>query len=104
MNDDPWRIETIDDLSEHIAYVRGYAPSDFPVEDFLGPDQQMTLDRAFALLDDGIAIAYPEDNFAEKRVLLREALSRAHNAYRDGDDIAGATILQEDFEDQIFKS
>jgi len=100
----PYRIETVDNLWNHIAYVRGYAPSYFPEEDFLLPDEQMTLDLAFQLLDDGIEIAYPEDSFCEKRMELRNALARSLHAYRLGDEITGATILQDDFEDRIFKS
>jgi hypothetical protein len=99
----PYRIKTVDDLWNHIAYVRGYAPNYFKKEDFLLPEEQMTLDLAFKFLDDGIDVAYPEDGFAEKRSELRVALSRALSAYRAGDEIAGATILQVDFEDKIFK-
>lgn len=101
---DPYRIETVDDLWNHIAYVRSYAPNHFKEEDFLLPEEQMTLDRAFKLLDDGIDVAYPEGAFSEKRTALRDALSRALHAYHAGDEIAGATILQDDFEDRIFKT
>ncbi len=100
----PYRIKTVDNLWNHIAYVRGYAPNDFKEEDFLLPEEQMTLDRAFKLLDDGINVAYPEDTFAEKRAELRDALSRSLQAYRAGDEIAGATILRDDFENRIFKT
>lgn len=100
----PYSIYTVDDLWNHIAYVRGYAPNHFKNEDFLEPHEQMTLDLAFKFLDDGINVAYPEEAFAEKRSELRRALSRALDAYRAGDEIAGATILQDDFEDHIFKA
>lgn len=100
----PYRIETVDDLWNHIAYVRGYAPIYFKEEDFLLPEEQMTLDLAFKFLDEGIDVAYPECEFAAKRAELRKALSRALSAYRSGDEIEGATILQIDFEDQIFKT
>lgn len=100
----PYRIKTVDDLWNHIAYVRAYAPNYFKERDFLLPEEQMTLDLAFKFLDDGVDVAYAEETFAEKRAELRAALSRALGAYRSGDEIAGATILQTDFEDKIFKS
>lgn len=101
---DPYRIQSVNDLWNHIAYVRGYAPKYFKREDFLLPHEQMTLDRAFKLLDDGIEIAYPEVAFADKKIKLRDALKRAIAAYRSGDEVSGAIILQDDFEDKIFKS
>lgn len=100
---DPWAIRSVDDLWNHIAYVRGYAPDYFPVRDFLRPEEQMTLDRAFALLRDGVWVAYPEEESHDRRRWLFDALDRAFAAYRDGDEVAGATILQDDFEDAIFK-
>lgn len=100
---DPYAIKSVDDLWNHIAYVRGYAPNYFKVKDFLRPEEQMTLDRAFALLRDGVWVAYPEEQFEDKRQWLFGALDRALAAYRDGDEAAGATILQDDFEDAIFK-
>lgn len=100
---DPYAITSVDDLWNHIAYVRGYAPNYFKTEDFLRPEEQMTLDRAFALLRDGVLVAYPGENDEAKRQWLFDALARALAAYRDGDEVAGATILQDDFEDAIFK-
>ncbi len=101
---DPYRIGSVDDLWSHIAYVRAYAPNYWKEKDFLLPEEQMTLDRAFKLLRDGIEVAYPESTFSSKRALLNEALDRALEAYRDGDEVTGATILQDEFEDQIFKA
>jgi hypothetical protein len=64
----------------------------------------MTLDRAFTQLRDGVWIAYPGDRDADKRKWLFDALDRSLAAYRDGDSYAGACILQDDFEDAIFKA
>lgn len=96
-------MKSIDDLWEHIAYVLGYAPDNFPVEDFLTDDQQMNLDRAFEQLRQGVEIAYPDDFFPEKRAMLNEILDRSYALYKSGDDIAAGHLLNE-FEDNIFKS
>ncbi|MNT25268.1 hypothetical protein D3C72_1607790 [compost metagenome] len=101
--DHPCRIRSVDDLWGHIAVVVLYAPDAFPIKDFLAADQQMTLDRAFEILKDGVSIAYPEDSFSEKRAWLYAALDRSIAAYRQGDDVGGAHILQDDFQDAIFK-
>lgn len=69
----------------------------------MAKDQQMTLDRAFEFLREGVLVAYPEDTFLEKRVWLNDALDRSLAAYRQGDDVGGAHILQDDFQDHIFK-
>jgi len=95
-------METVDDLWGHIAYVLGYAPDRFPYEDFLAPDQQMTLDKAFELLHAGVVIAYPEESFAEKRKVLHAVLDNSFLAYRNGKEVEGGTLLNE-FESRIFK-
>ena len=74
-------MQSIDDLWDHIAYVMGYAPSGFPYRDFLPADQQMNLDRAFEQLRQGVHIAYPEDQYADRRDELFELLKRSHDAW-----------------------
>lgn len=96
-------MESIDDLWNHIAYVLGCAPNDFPIEDFLNDDQQMNLDRAFEQLRQGVDIAYPEDSFAEKRAMLNAILDRSYDAYKSGEDIVAGHLLNE-FQDNIFKA
>ncbi|WP_257551860.1 hypothetical protein [Sphingopyxis sp. DBS4] len=81
-------VENVDDLWNHIAYVRGYAPDDFPYRDFLPEDQQMNLDRAFELLRQGVEVAYPESEHETKRATLNEILGRSFAAYKAGEDIA----------------
>ena len=95
-------IKSVDDLWDFIAYVLGSAPDQFPVEDFLTEDQQMDLERAFDLLRHGVEIAYPDDFFPEKRVLLNEILDRSYALYKAGDDVAAGHLLNE-FEGNIFK-
>lgn len=95
-------VESVDDLWDFIAYVMGGAPNHFPKEDFLPDDQQMNLERAFEQLRRGVEIAYTDDYFPEKRVMLNEILDRSYALYKAGDDVAAGHLLNE-FEDNIFQ-
>jgi len=63
----------------------------------------MNLDRAFEQLREGLAIAYPEADFENKRQELGALLDQSLAAYRAGDRRSGAHLLQ-DFQDSIFKT
>lgn len=95
-------IESVDDLWNLIAYVLLYAPDSFPNEDFLNPEEQMTLDKAFEQLHAGVLIAYPERSYAQRRDELQKLLDRSYVAYRNGDEMLAVTLLN-DFEARIFK-
>jgi hypothetical protein len=97
-----FRMKSLDDLWNHIAYVLACAPNDFPAEDFLSPDEQMTLDRAFEQLRDGIGLAYPAGEFTEKRTSLNALLDRSYAAYRRGESVQAGHLLNE-FQNSIFK-
>jgi len=94
-------METINDLWDHIAYVMEYAPADFPVEDYLLPQQQMNLDMAFQQLHQGVGIAFPAPPAAAQREQLDALLDRALAEYRNGDKTVAASMLAE-FESIIF--
>ena len=96
-------IRSVDSLYNFIAYVVGYAPDRFPVEDYLPPDGQMTLERAFEELRMGMQFIDPEVANDQKRSHLKQLLDDAYAAYRRGDERTGARLLQ-DFEGLIFKS
>jgi outer membrane protein assembly factor BamD (BamD/ComL family) len=95
-------VASVDELWDHIAYVMAYAPDNFPYRDFVAPDKQMNLDRAFEQLRDGIRIAYPENDAAEKHASLNALLDSAYAAYRNGECVQAGHILNE-FQDSIFK-
>lgn len=101
--DDPavFVMETIGDLWDHIAYVREYAPSGFPIEDLLLPEQQMNLDRAFEQLQQGVEIACPPPSAPARRDQLHALLDRSLAEYRGGDKTIAAALLAE-FESSIF--
>ena len=95
-------MKSVDDLYDHIGYVVLRAPDRFPVEDYLPADQQMTLEMAFEQLREGVEIAYPNDFHPEKRTILNSLLDQSFAAYKAGEEVKGAHLLQ-DFQDNIFK-
>jgi hypothetical protein len=97
-----FRITTVDDLWDHIAYVMTYAPVGFPYRDFLPADQQMSLERGFELLRQGILVAFPEESFAQKRAELDAILGESLVSYRAGEDVNAGHLLNK-FQDAIFK-
>lgn len=85
-----------------IGYVVLGAPDQFPVEDYLAPDEQMTLDKAFAQLRRGLPVAY--DRIKDKDAIPKalELLEASYRAYESGDQRAGAFLLQ-DFDDRLLE-
>ncbi len=95
-------VRDINSLYNFIGYVVLRAPDQFPREDYLRPEEQMTLDRAFDELRH--AITFVEQYFpgADRDRGLSVLLERSLTSYRNGDIVAGAHTLQ-DFQDLIFK-
>ena len=96
-----FKMESVDDLWQHIAYVLLYAPN-FPYRDFLPKDKQMTLDLAFKQLREGVEIAYPENEYTDRRAKLNLILDESYQAYVSGEEIKAGHLLN-DFQDAIFK-
>jgi hypothetical protein len=97
----PW-IRDIDSLYDFIGYVVLSAPDAFPEEDYLQPEEQMNLERAFEELRNGIGLIEPTMMNDTKRKDMLSLLDESLNSYRAGDDLNGAHRLQ-DFEALIFK-
>jgi len=95
-------VNSIDALYDFIGYVVLGAPSSFPVEDYLPPEEQMTLDKAFDELRRGIDLIAPDMANDAKRQNLTLLLDQALAAYKAGDGFKGAHLVQ-DFQDLIFK-
>ena len=91
-----------DELYDFIGYVFVCAPDQFPERDFLEPNEQMNLERAFAELNSSLDSLDQEVVTPAKRPRLVELLDRSLAAYRGGDRFGGAHLLQ-DFQDLIFK-
>jgi hypothetical protein len=95
-------VTSIDALYDFIGYVVLRAPDRFPQEDYLRPDEQMTLEKAFEELKAGLAFVDPEVVGDEAKTRLSTLLQESKLAYRSGDRLKGAHTLQ-DFEALIFK-
>ena len=71
-------------FKDYVGFVKLCAPDRFPVEDWAGPDDQMTLDLAFEGLRLGLAMASEEKGqrveFTQGKALVEEAYS----AYKEG--------------------
>lgn len=96
-------VKDIDSLYNFLGYVVLRAPNRFPAEDYLPADEQMTLDKAFAELKNGLSFVDPDVVDSEKQRILRSLLEKSYLAYQAGEDIKGAHLLQ-DLEGLIFKS
>ena len=95
-------VRDIDSFYNFIGYVINRAPNTFPVEDYLAPDEQLNLDRAFVELRHGVELMDAEIVDAQKREKLLSLLDDSIAAYRTGEDVKGAHLLH-DFESLIFK-
>ncbi|MFC0156126.1 hypothetical protein ACFFJ4_21825 [Xanthomonas dyei] len=96
------RVNSIDSLYDFIGYVVLCAPDNFPVRDYLPADAQMNLDRAFAELRHGIELIEHDMADDAKRKHLASLLDQAFAAYKAGDELRGAHLVQ-DFQNLIFK-
>ncbi|HEX8255751.1 MAG TPA: hypothetical protein VF846_21610 [Thermoanaerobaculia bacterium] len=94
-------VNSVEDLLDLISYVILYAPDEFPEEDYLGPEDQMSLSRAFTELEHGLSLAVDAGMAKANEPALREVLTASRQAYERGDDVAGATLLQR-FETELF--
>ena len=87
------RIHNPNDLMNFLSYMVLYAPHDFPEEDYLRSSEQMTLERAFQVLNDGLSIL--RSSFRDKDVCnVHSLLNESLEAYRTGDIVKGARLLQ----------
>jgi len=94
-------IESLEDLYEFISMVVVYAPNDFPKEDFLSDQEQLDLKKAFEELNRGMTFVAKKIPDPNKQHKLQELLDASLAAYRDGDNVKGAHLLQ-DFEVEVF--
>lgn len=87
------RIHNPNDLMNFLSYMVLYAPHDFPEEDYLRSSEQMTLERAFQVLNDGVFLL--RGGFRDKDVCsVQSLLNESMEAYMAGDIVKGASLLQ----------
>lgn len=94
-------VNSVDDLQDFISFVILYAPDEFPEEDFLAKNEQLDLTRAFEEIRRGLTFLRDDlDDRVERGALLR-MIDESLDAYRKGDAVKGAHLLQA-FEQQAF--
>jgi hypothetical protein len=92
-------IKNLNTLRDFLSLVIVHAPDDFPREDYLSDDEQLNLESAFAELYGGLRFLPVDRQMTRLRSLLDEALA----AYRSGNDMEGAHVLQS-FETEAFSA
>jgi hypothetical protein len=96
-------IHDIDSLYNFIGYVVLGAPDQFPKEDYLSDEDQMTLDKAFEELRHGITLVEKDLPGADLDRGLTAVLEESLAYYRSGHEVKGAHRLR-DFENLIYKT
>jgi len=87
--------EDLAELIDFIAYVVIYGPDEFPERDFLKPDEQLNLDRAFDELRYGLDCAAKQIRDEAVIGTCRAMLQEAYTHYHEGRTNPGAWKLQE---------
>lgn len=87
-------VKSFEGLLDFLSLVIVHAPDEFPNEDFLSDDEQLTLDMAFKELNHGMQ--FVKQRIKDENVLmqLQNTLDASLAAYREGDDVKGAHLLQ----------
>lgn len=89
------RCQNLDELIDFIAVVVLSAPDRFIARDWLKPEEQLNLDRAFVELRHGLSCAAKEVGELPAISTARSMLEEAYTHYREGRVNPGAWKLQE---------
>lgn len=81
-------------LREFYSLVLVCAP-EFPVEDYLSPEEQLSLDSAFAELDQGLSYLKGFKSDTKRFATIRNQLLAAKSAFQRGDRDRGCEIMEE---------
>jgi hypothetical protein len=95
-------INTIDALRNFVGYTVLSAPDCFPREDYLADADQMTLDKAFALLRTGLDLVERDIPGITAECGLARLLEESLEKYRLGNQVKAAHQLQ-DWRTKILK-
>lgn len=95
-------VRDLDSLYNFIGYVVLRAPDQFPREDYLRDDEQLTLEKAFEELRTGVQFVQAESPERQISSELQGILDQSLALYRAGERVAAAHRLQ-DFSFAIFK-
>jgi hypothetical protein len=82
-------------FKDYVGWVKLCAPDEFPIEEWAGPADQMTLDLAFEGLRLGLKMAAEEKGERAEFIRGRALVEEAYAAYRDGNVRDGFLKLEE---------
>ena len=102
MNKMAW-VRDISSFYDFIGYVVLRAPNRFPHEDYLPNDEQMTLEKAFSELQNGLSLVEKDHPGACASRKLHDLLNSSLAEYQNGNEVKGAHLLQ-DLQNLIFKA
>ena len=71
-------------FKDYVMYVQNYLPDRFPHRDWVGPDEQLTFDRAFAGLREGLVLSAREKGDLPVFRECGQLIDEAYEAYRAG--------------------
>lgn len=80
---------------DFLSLVIVHAPDDFPMEDYLEPEEQLNLQVAFRELSNGIDILASAGISPAQVTELHAILEKAFSEYQAGNDVKGAHALHE---------
>lgn len=79
---------------DFVSMVIVCAPDGFFEEDWLAPDEQLNLDRAFVGLRYGLQLTAAEKGESELLATCRGLVDAAYAKYQAGDEVAGQAELE----------
>lgn len=82
-------------FKDFVGYVLLCAPDLFPPEDWLKPEEQMNLDRAFVGLRYGLDLSETEKGASDTIAQCRQLVEESYAEYRAGRDAEGQRKLEE---------
>jgi hypothetical protein len=82
-------------FKDFVAFVLLCAPEQFPVRDYLAPDEQWTLDRAFEGLRYGLTLTAQQKGELPVLAICRAMAEESYTHYREGRKREGFFKLQE---------
>jgi hypothetical protein len=96
-------VTHFDAYVDFITMVLAGAPDQWIRESFLEDEDQLDLDKAFAVLREQFHLIEERVKDADKLAEIRALLEASYTAYKAGEDTQGAFLIQ-DFEELILKS
>jgi hypothetical protein len=82
-------------FKDYVGFVILCTPDEFPIDDWLKPEAQMNLERAFVGLRYGLDVTTAEKGESEVVATCRQLVEEAYAMYQVGHDIEGQKKLEE---------